>query len=278
MTQRDHFGPEYIRKELHTVGETLAQEVTAFLIGGGAMSLRNLKTTTKDIDLVVTTDEEYERLLAALTERGYEEVTDLGENYRELGARLCVRNDDGCQIDLFNRQVANKLVFSDGMDTRSESFLTHGPLSVHLTALEDIFLFKAVAKRPDDIDDMATLVQTSLEFDTIEAELDTQAELLGSDLFVTYVSESLAKLEERHGIQTPIDDVIIERHAQYMSGFEIRLELDEDGPTPIPELADALGLDTDTVEERVARLEERGFVRLTPDGVVDTGKRERFDN
>lgn len=278
MTQRDHFGPEYIRGELHTIGETLAQEVTAFLIGGGAMSLRDLKATTKDIDLVVTTDEEYERLLAALTERGYEEVSDLGENYRELGARLCVRNDDGCQIDLFNRQVANKLVFSDGMEARSESFLIHGPLSVSLTAFEDIFLFKTVAKRPDYIDDMATLVRTGLEFDIIEAELDTQAELLGSDLFVTYVSESLAKLEARHGIQTPIDDVVVDRYTEYMNEFEIRVKLDEEEPTPIRELADVLDLERDVVAERVARLEEHGFVRLTSDGVLDTGKRDRFDN
>jgi len=278
MTQRDHFGSAYIRDELHTVGDTLEQEVTAFLIGGGAMSLRNLKDTTKDIDLVITTDEEYKYLLAALMELGYEEVTDLGDNYRELGARLCVRNDDGCQIDLFNRQVANKLVFSDGMRARSEAFLTREPLSIHLTAFEDIFLFKAVAQRPDDIDDMATLVQTGLAFDTVEAELDAQAELLGSDLFVTYISGSLDQLEERHGIQTPLDEVVFERHTRYMNELEVRMELDEDDPTPIAELADELALDRDTVKERVARLEEHGLVRRTPDGVVDTGKRDWFDN
>jgi len=277
MTQRDRFGPEYIKDELHTVGDTLNQEVTAFLIGGGALALRNRKDTTKDIDLVVTTDEEFDCLLAALAERGYEEVTDLGEDYRKLGARLCVRNDDGCQIDLFNRQVANKLVFSEGMRARSERFLTHEPLSVHLTTFEDIFLFKAVAKRPDDIDDMATLVQTDLDFDVVKGELDRQAALLGSDQFVTYVSESLNKLEDRHGIQTPIDEAVVQRYTRYMNEFEIRETLEQDGPLSIGELAHRLNLDRDTVDERVTRLVEHGFARRTSDGVVDTGKRDRFD-
>jgi len=144
MTGRNHFGPEYIRGELYDIGGALQEEVTVYLIGGGAMAFRDLKDTTKDSDLVVTTDQAYERLLATLTDLGYSEVTDLGDDYQQLGARLCVRNEDGCQIDLFNRQVADKLVFSDGMRERSEPFLTSGPLTVLLTALEDMFLFKAV--------------------------------------------------------------------------------------------------------------------------------------
>ncbi len=278
MTGRTHFGSEYIRGELHDIGAALREEVTVFLIGGGAMSFRDLKDTTKDIDLVVTTDQAYERLLATLTELGYSEVTDLGDDYHQLGARLCVRNEEGCQIDLFNRQVADKLVFSDGMRERSEPFLTSGPLTVSLTALEDMFLFKAVAKRPDDIDDMATLVRANLAFETIESELDRQRELLGSDLFVTYITESLERLEERHGIQTPLDGVVIDRYTDYMAELEIRMQLDETEPTPIEELAEELEVDVDTVKERVARLEEAGFVRNTTDGVVDTGKQDQFDN
>lgn len=83
---------------------------------------------------------------------------------------------------MFNRQVANKLIFSDGIQQRSKEYLTSDELTIQLTALEDIFLFKTVAKRPDDIDDMNTLVQTSLDFEAIEREIETQIELLeGSD-------------------------------------------------------------------------------------------------
>lgn len=178
MSARPQFGPDYIRREFEGIAADLHTDVTAYLVGGGAMSFRNLKDTTKDIDLVVTNDMEYKRLLGTLDGTGYEEVTDLGDEYVRLGARLCVKNGDGCQIDLFNTQIANKLIFSEGMRERSEELLTDGNLCIRMASLEDIFLFKTVAERPADVDDMATLVPTGLDFDAIEAEIAEQVSLL----------------------------------------------------------------------------------------------------
>ena len=176
MTARPQFDGEYIQSELTDVGTELQTEVTVYLVGGGAMAFRGLKDTTKDIDLVATSETAFNRLLAGLDDQGYEELSDLDETYQQLGARLCVENPDGCRIDVFNRQVANKLIFSDAMRQRGEEYLMSNELTVRLTALEDIFLFKTVAKRPDDIDDMNTLVQTSLDFSEIEEEIATQVE------------------------------------------------------------------------------------------------------
>lgn len=277
MSPRPRFGAGYIRDELERIAGHLQTEVQAYLIGGGAMSLRELKDTTKDIDLVVTTEAEYERLLGTLTEMGYEEVTNLSDDYRQLGARHCVRNEDGCQLDLFNRQIANKLVFSAGMAERSEPFLSEEPLSVGLVALEDIFLFKCVAERPDDIDDMATLVQTDLDFEAIEKELETQADLLGGEFFTTVVSESLERLDELHGIQTPLDPVIREYYERFMQGYEVQMVLDETTPKSVGELADTLGLTEDEIERRVEYLEAHGFAERTAAGVRDTGKSDDFE-
>lgn len=115
------------------------------------MAFRGLKDTTRDIDLVVTTEAKFDRLLAALDAHGYGEVAELDETYRQLGAGPCVENRDGCRIDVFDRQVANKLVFGDGMGQRSEEYLTATQQSVQLTALEDGFPFKSAAKRPDPL-------------------------------------------------------------------------------------------------------------------------------
>lgn len=276
MSTRPRFRAEYIRDELGRIATRLQTDVEAYLIGGGAMSLRGLKDTTKDIDLVVTTEAEYEHLLGALDVMGYKELTDLGEAYRQLGARHCVQNEDGCQLDLFNRQIANKLVFSHGMEERSETFLQETPLRVGLVSLEDIFLFKCVGMRPDDVDDMATLVQTGLEFETIIAEIEAQVSLLGGELFTTYISESLDTLDERHGIQTPLDDVIPEYYERYMNGYELRRELDEDDPQTTSELANALDLDGEEVESRIDYLERHGFAERTSAGIYDTGKTDRF--
>lgn len=276
MSQRPRFGREYIRNEFERIDQRLNNDVTAFLIGGGSMSLRNLKDTTKDIDLVVTDDVAYDRLLASLRERGYTEVTDLGEDYQKLGARLCVENGDGCRIDVFYEQIANKLLFSEGMRTRSEELATHERLSVRLASLDDIFLFKTVAKRPDDIDDMATLVQTNLNFEAIEGEIEHQVTLLGGERFTTHIFDSLNKLEARHGIQTPLFDAVTEMNDRYMRGLEVRMKLDETVPTTLETLVSELKINEGEVRERLEYLERYGFVERAINGFVDTGERDRY--
>lgn len=276
MSARPRFDREYIRREFETIAAELQTDVTAFLVGGGAMSFRDLKDTTKDIDLVVTTSEEYDRLLGTLTDMGYEEVTDLGDEYKQLGARHCVKNDDGCQIDLFYKQIADKLFFSDGMQTRSEELLTDTHLCVRIAALEDIFLFKTVAERPDDIDDMATLVQTGLTFEAIEDEIAEQVELLNGELFTTVISESLGKLDDRHGIQTPLNETIDEYHERYMRGFELRMALDEDTPRSIGNLAAELNVEEAEIEERIEYLERFDVAERVQGGILDTGNHDRF--
>ena len=277
MTPRPQFDAAYIEEELQELGVTLHAEVTASLIGGGGMAFRGLKDTTKDIDLVVTTKTEFDRLLAALDDQGYEEVSDLDETYQQLGARLCVKNDDGCRIDVFNRQVANKLIFSDGMQQRSEEHLVSSEFAVRLTALEDIFLFKTVAKRPDDIDDINTLVQTSLDFEAIEQEIAAQVELLNGKQFTTHIRESLDKLYEQYEVQTPLEDIVDEYYAQYMDELEVRLILSEDNPMSVEAIAEERGLDRDRVVEQLEQLEAYGYVEQTESGFVDTGKRDAFN-
>lgn len=276
MSERSRFGRDYIETELRTIAEQLETSVEAYLVGGGAMSLRNLKETTKDIDLVVTSEDELRRLMGTLDDLGYEEVTDLGAEYDRLGARHCVQNDDGCQFDVFNRQIADKLLFSDGMAERSDDFLSTQHFSVGLVALEDIFLFKAVAERPDDIEDMATLVQTRLDFDIIEAEIAEQVDLLGGERFVTIISESLERLDQNEGIQTPLDDVVPEYHERYLEGLELRMLLDEETSKPVTELAAELEVSEEEVQRRFEYLEQFGFAERTDSGLRDTGNRDEF--
>lgn len=277
MTSRPQFGREYILQEFEAIGHELETEVTAYLVGGGAMSFRDLKDTTKDIDLVVTSSEEYERLLGVLNGMGYEEATELDDEYKRLGARHCVKNDDRCQIDLFYKQIANKLFFSEGMEERSEELATHRPLSVRIASLEDIFLFKSVAERPDDIDDMATLVQSSLDFEEVKDEIETQVQLLNGEYFTTTISGSLNELEEKHGVQPPIGEFIDEYYARYMKGWELWNALDDETPRSVQELAVELELGTAEIEDRIEYLERFNVAERMPEGILDTGSEDRFE-
>lgn len=263
---RERFDSSYIRSELERIGQQLDDPLTVFLIGGGAMAFRDLKNTTKDIDLVVTSGDDLRQLQAVLLELGYDIVRDPDDAYEELGAQRILENDDGCRIDVFNQQVINKLVLSDGIRRRSERYLDPGKLVVELVSPEDIFLFKAVAGRVDDIEDMFTLVQTSLDFDIVEAELTTQIELLDQELFVTYVNEALTDLTEEHNLTTPLHDPVAEITARVYEELEVLHALEE--PTSMTDLQQDLDRTATEIQAIVRRLEEKDAVSVT-DGTVE---------
>ena len=229
------------------------------------MSLRDLKGATKDIDLVVPDGDAYGQLWAVLMDLGYAEVQSLGPDYRALGATSCVENDDGCRLDIFNQQVANKLVLTDGMEERSEPFLDTDRLTVRLVSNEDIFLFKAIAGRDDDIEDMNMLVQAGLDYDVVKDELEGQIDRLDDDQFATFANGALIDLEERYGVTTPIEQRVQELTEQYYRGLEVLQVLDE--PMTVDELAAELELDTDEVRDRIAYLAMFDRV-LRDDGTV----------
>ncbi|WP_226023969.1 DUF6036 family nucleotidyltransferase [Halomicrobium salinisoli] len=259
---RPTFGREYIENEFQQIADGVSDSLAVYLIGGGAMSLRDLKSATKDIDLVVADSDAYGQLWSVLMNLGYSEVQSLDADYRALGATSCVENDDGCRLDIFNRQVANKLVLTEGMRERSERFLTTDRLTVRLVSNEDIFLFKLIAGRDDDIEDMNVLVQAGLDYDVVRDELDAQIDRLGDDQFVTFANEALVDLEEQYGVTTPIEDRVQELTGRYYRGLEVLQAIN--GATTVDELAADLEIDVDAIRERIAYLE--AFDRVLRNG------------
>jgi len=224
------------------------------------MAFRDLKNTTKDIDLIVTSGDDLQQLQTVLLANGYEIVKDPGEEYDELGAQRTLENDDGCRIDVFNQQVIDKLVLSSGMRQRSERYLDAGELSVELVSAEDIFLFKAVAGRTDDIEDMFGLIQLALDFDVIEDELAQQIDLLGQELFVSYVNEALGDLENQHNITTPLAETVSEITERVYRELEVLQAIDDS--ISRSELAETLDLSASELEEALRSLEAKGVITV----------------
>jgi hypothetical protein len=94
------------------------------------------------------------------------------------------------------------------MESRSQLLETSGHLTVEIMSPEDVFVFKAVAGRTGDIEDMNTLIQTGLDFDTVLEELQTQTELLDEEFFVALVNEALIDLEEWFGVTLPLSESV----------------------------------------------------------------------
>jgi hypothetical protein len=78
---RPTVGREYIENEFQRIAAGRSAPLTVSLIGGGAMSLRDLKGATKDIDLVVPDGDAYGKLWGVLMEVGYAEVQSLDPDY-----------------------------------------------------------------------------------------------------------------------------------------------------------------------------------------------------
>jgi len=256
---RRRFGTDYLADEFDRLGAALTEQTAVYLIGGGSMAVRDLKEATRDIDLVVDDRRTLDRIRAALQEAGYDLVREPSDAYESLGAETVLENDRGCRFDLFVRQVGGELVFSNAMRDRSEPFVETGELTVHLVSLEDIFLFKTVAGRTDDIEDLFTLQQTGLDFETMETEIDTQVELRGEAMFVTVINESLIDLEERFGATTPINDGIADRTARIYRELELLGSFDRQ--TTIDRLGEHTDLGRDELTELLRGLEDREVIR-----------------
>ncbi|MEW6035525.1 MAG: hypothetical protein AB1529_02840 [Candidatus Micrarchaeota archaeon] len=180
------FDATYIDQELGKIGARVKRPVSIYLIGGCAMSFRNLKETTNDIDIVFRDNADYELFCDALFGAQYVEPFTVKSEHELLHATRMFENKDGFHLDLFVMQVINKLVLSHPMITRAELFKKYGDLSVYLLSKEDIFLFKGLASegRKRDLPDMQVLYP-DLNWKVIEDELNSQS--LADDLRALFV-------------------------------------------------------------------------------------------
>jgi len=142
-----------------------------------------------------------------------------------------------------------------------------GELTVALVSAEDVFRFKPVAGRTDDIDDMFTLVQTGPDFEVIKAELEQQIDLLGQEPFVSHVNEALVSLDERHSITTPLSDPVSEITERVYRELEVFHAFDD--TIPRSELYDRVALSPDEVDEAIRSLESKSAVAVEGDQIVE---------
>ncbi|MFB6177236.1 MAG: DUF6036 family nucleotidyltransferase, partial [Halobaculum sp.] len=149
---------ESLRQTFRRVGNCLNHTAEAYLIGGGAMTLRGIKDSTKDIDLVTKDRTSFRRIEAALLDLGYTQETELAREYESLGATAVLKGDGGGHVDLFDRQVALKLSFSETMAARAEQLSSDGNLTVFACSPVDVVLFKSMTPRSGDLDDVRAVI------------------------------------------------------------------------------------------------------------------------
>lgn len=201
MTQPHMFGEADLMKALSDSGAKLSRKVSAYLIGGCAMTFMGRKVATKDIDVVFGSPDDAGEFTNALSQLGFASVKSLTGPYATMGAFAVVEDSRGMRFDIFDRQVCKALELSTGMKSRARPYRTFGSLQVHLMAPEDIFLFKGITEREADLDDMRILAEVGLEWKTIEAECLSQKR---SGRWAYMLGTKLMELRRKFDIAPPI--------------------------------------------------------------------------
>lgn len=161
---------------LHQIASHLYKKIAIFLFGGAVMVYNNLKPSTKDIDILFESKEDYDHFLEAAKKAGFvRQSVPLAYEHFDISTMLANPKTDW-RLDLFLHKVCKKFCFNLDVKARSRLFATINNLYVHFISLEDIFLMKSLTQRKRDLDDMNTLLGFGLDFNTITREINNQKE------------------------------------------------------------------------------------------------------
>ncbi|MEK6792541.1 MAG: DUF6036 family nucleotidyltransferase [Nanoarchaeota archaeon] len=198
------FTKEELNEWLTKVGSKAKEPVKVYMIGGCALSFKNLKEKTKDVDIIVDSKKDFTILDNAISSAGFKRKIDL-ENEFYLTALAVYTKGDDSRIDVFLKQVGKMLWLSEDMIKRAELFRNYDKLSIYLVSLEDIFLFKSMASRPGDIIDCDRIMRRGINYDILYGEMLNQSK---DKKWFFWLYENICKLEDYSKIAFPIKDKI----------------------------------------------------------------------
>jgi hypothetical protein len=193
----------------------LTEPVNLFMIGGGAMMKHGLKIRTKDIDIVVGSDDAYYTILNAFVNIGFASEIPGGPYERLSLTQILTRGD--LRVDLFCRDVCGKFSLSEGMMSRaSEEEAGLKRISLRVCSPGDIFLFKTMTERDGDEEDCASIIRdvTDLDWQMILDEAVKQSET-GEPVWITWITARLEHFAEKN-LSIPILDEMVRLADRYI--------------------------------------------------------------
>lgn len=194
---------EEYNKLFNEINKSLKESINIHIIGGAALLFRGIKPSTKDIDIIVSSEQEFQSLIKSLKELNFKD-TGFGIGYDNFKLEKRIKKDD-IEIDIFLKEVCSKFSLSKGMTERSELIIKLDNLNVYLCSNEDIFAFKTMTSRDQDLEDCIELAKRGLNWDMILEEIKYQIKNSGNNIWITWINERLIELEKM-GLEIPIID------------------------------------------------------------------------
>jgi hypothetical protein len=205
---------EELFKEIDTV---MHNKLKVYTIGGAVLLEQGLKVTTKDIDIVVATKNEFIELQHSLQKTGFKPQIP-GKEYSRMNLSQLFQKED-VRIDLFEKKICGRFSLSKGMMERARKAISLDHIEVYLCSNEDVFLFKTMTDREGDLTDCESLVRAAVDWDIIINELKSQINKSKQDIWITWVGERFDILEER-GMVIPIIDELNKLRNKFFDDFE----------------------------------------------------------
>lgn len=179
-----------------------SKKLNIYLIGGGALMFHNAKVSTKDLDIIITSNLELELIESILFRLGFKErVLTIEYKNFELDKMFEL---DNYRLDIFNQKVCGKLGISDKMISRAKTELDLSNLKLHILSKEDIFVFKSITERDGDVEDSVKIIEQNIDWQVIKEELFSQIEESGNNNWITLFNQRLEKLDDEFGLKSPI--------------------------------------------------------------------------
>ena len=170
----------------------LPRKVRVVACGGTALTIQDLKESTKDVDFLVPDDDEYRALVSTIKKL----------NYREASGRGWAK-DDGLIFDLFPGKIVfqTELLDSPLDEGRHIPIKAFKKLSVSALNDFDLIISKMFRCTSVDVDDCLRLIKgRGKDFDLEklkERYKETAQYELNSDEMMKHLNFLLAKLEEQ---------------------------------------------------------------------------------
>jgi hypothetical protein len=194
---------EDLFKLFEEIDMTLLEKADFFIIGGTMLLYHELKKSTKDVDIIVDSRQEFLSVQEALKKIMFTTKAPTIEYKNVDLSQIFLRND--FRIDLFFKVVCKGFQLSETMKKRAEKVRSYDHLDVYLCSYEDVFLFKTFTERPGDIEDCIALAQKqiALDWEAILKEVKNQIKISGKRVWITWIGERLDILEDK-GLNIPI--------------------------------------------------------------------------
>ncbi len=215
MAKGKIFNVESIEKFLNNLDNNLNGKLNLYMIGGGAMCLKNLKDATFDIDLIVMSKKDFNILHKAMLKLGFDVVDQ--ELFKEpiYKNAIIVFQKGPSRIDIFIKNIVSMMDFSDRMINRAEQYMDKTNLKVYLASNTDILLLKSLSDREKDFPDIERLIREDIDWKAIVKECDQQNR--EGVKWIFFVFEQLCRVENDRGIEIVDKKLIFGKCKEYWS-------------------------------------------------------------